>query len=403
MTVINTNAASLVTQAALSKNTTSLQKTMEQLSTGKRINSAADDAAGLAISSKMTAAIQGLRQAVRNANDGISLIQTAEGSTQEITNMLQRMRELAVQSMNDTYSPIDRAAMDTEYQQLMVEMARIANTTKWSNFSILNGQGPDGSGSEFQFKVGSDNSQNDMSFSPSIDDSNDASVNGSPLTLAGVGNLTSGNVYSLSIPIAGSSYPMVIDVAVPQNSDPTSVADDFATSVKNAISKAADALNLTDGYPTDVTMSDDEINFTYDTAPESGLLTISSAPNSLITVQFKNFDPFSPGSVTSGVGGTNLNTSSAANATLTKIDAAIDAVNTERSTMGAKINRLQFSVNNSTNIVTHLSESRSRIEDVDYSQATSELARRQIIQQAATAMLAQANQSPQTVLQLLKQ
>ena len=159
MTVINTNAASLVTQAALSKNTTSLQKTMEQLSTGKRINSAADDAAGLAISSKMTAAIQGLRQAVRNANDGISLIQTAEGSTQEITNMLQRMRELAVQSMNDTYSPIDRAAMDTEYQQLMVEMARIANTTKWSNFSILNGQGPDGSGSEFQFKVGSDNSQ----------------------------------------------------------------------------------------------------------------------------------------------------------------------------------------------------------------------------------------------------
>jgi len=130
---------------------------------------------------------------------------------------------------------------------------------------------------------------------------------------------------------------------------------------------------------------------------------VASAPNSIITVAFRNFDPFSPGSVTSGVGGSDLKTSGNANSALSAIDAAIDAVNTERSTMGAKINRLQFSVNNSTNIVTHLSESRSRIEDVDYAQATSELARRQIIQQAATAMLAQANQSPQTVLQLLKQ
>jgi len=398
MTVINTNAASLVTQAALSKNTTSLQKTMEQLSTGKRINSAADDAAGLAISSKMTAAIQGLNQAVRNANDGISLIQTAEGSTQEITNMLQRMRELAVQSMNDTYSSVDRASMDTEYQQLMSEMARIANTTKWSNFSILNGQGPDGSGSEFQFKVGSDNSQNDMSFSP-IAESNVADGIKTSLSVTGVGKLTAGNVFSLSIPVTGQTSPLTIDVAVPVDTTK------FAAAVQTAIENAATALKITDGFPSTVSLdTNDVLTFSYSGAqPETGTLTVTSAPNSIITVAFRNFDPFSPGSVTSPIGGSNLNTSAAANSALSAIDKAIDEVNTERSTMGAKINRLQFSVNNSTNIVTHLSESRSRIEDVDYAKATSELARRQIIQQAATAMLAQANQSPQTVLQLLKQ
>ena len=396
MTVINTNAASLVTQAALSKNTSSLQKTMEQLSTGKRINSAADDAAGLAISSKMTAAIQGLTQAVRNANDGISLVQTAEGSTQEITNMLQRMRELAVQSMNDTYSSIDRNSMDTEYQQLMFEMARIANTTKWSNFSILNGQGPNGLGSEFQFKVGSDNSQNAMDFVATGNDVPDGST--TILSVDGTGTLTSGNVYTLTVPLTGQETPLKIDVAVPFDTN------DFAQKIADAIELAANSQGIESGYPTSVTFSSGTLELSYDDAPAatSGAFKCESAPNSVISISFENFDPLSPGSVTSAIGGSNLKSSSAANSALSAIDEAIDAVNTERSNMGAKINRLQFSVNNSTNIVTHLSESRSRIEDVDYAKATSELARRQIIQQAATAMLAQANQSPQTVLQLLK-
>ena len=120
MSVINTNVKSLVAQNALTVNSRNLSKTMEQLSTGKRINSAADDAAGLAISNKMTAQVKGLNQAVRNANDGISMLQTAEGATQEITNMLQRMRELAVQSANDTYSADDRTAMGKEVTQLEV-------------------------------------------------------------------------------------------------------------------------------------------------------------------------------------------------------------------------------------------------------------------------------------------
>ena len=125
MTVINTNIKSLVSQNALQRNSRDLQVTMERLSTGKRINSAADDAAGLAISSRMTSQIRGLDQAVRNANDGISLMQSAEGALVEVTNMLQRMRELAIQSANDTNSSTDRAALDLEFQQLKAEINQI--------------------------------------------------------------------------------------------------------------------------------------------------------------------------------------------------------------------------------------------------------------------------------------
>jgi len=282
MTVINTNVASLINQAALNRNTKGLQDTMEKLSTGRRINSASDDAAGLGITNRMTAQIQGLKQALRNSNDGISLIQTAEGSTNEITAMLQRMRELSVQSLNDTYSDSDRASMDAEYQQLVLEIQRIAKTTKWSDYAILH---DDNSleGKTFTFKVGADDSD-----------------------------------------------------------------------------------------------------------------------ESTIDITFSNFNPDDSDSITYDIYDTNISDSASANSTLAKIDTVINKINEERATMGAKINRIQFAINNLTNIITHLSESRSRIEDVDYSEATSELARRQIIQQAATAMLAQANQSPQTVLQLLK-
>jgi flagellin len=282
MTVINTNVASLINQAALNRNTKGLQDTMEKLSTGRRINSASDDAAGLGITNRMTAQIQGLKQALRNSNDGISLIQTAEGSTNEITAMLQRMRELAVQSLNDTYSDSDRASMNAEYQQLVLEIQRIAKTTKWSDYAILHDDDLL-EGKTFTFKVGAD-----------------------------------------------------------------------------------------------------------------------SSDESTIDITFSNFNPDDDGSITNDIFETTIADSESANSTLAKIDTVINNINEERATMGAKINRIQFAVNNLTNIITHLSESRSRIEDVDYSEATSELARRQIIQQAATAMLAQANQSPQTVLQLLK-
>ena len=281
MTVINTNSASLITQAALQKNNRALQSTMEQLSTGKRINSAADDAAGLAIANNMTAQVTGLRQAIRNANDGIGMLQTAESATDTITNMLQRMRELSIQSMNGTYSSENRTSMQLEYEQLYEEIQRVAATTQWNGFAILDGtEGVD-------FKVGA-----------------------------------------------------------------------------------------------------------------------STSNQEVITVKFGNLDPSGSANIISGgysgLAGTSISSANAAQLAISGIDSAMGALNAFRSRLGASINRLQFTVDNLTNVSTNIAESRSRVEDVDYSEATSELARQQIIQQAATAMLAQANQLPQTVLKLLQ-
>ena len=284
MSVINTNVASLRTQAAMGQNTKALQGVMEQLSTGKRINSAADDAAGLAISTRLTSQINGLNQAVRNANDGISMLKTSEGATDTVTNMLQRMRELAIQGANGTNSSADIESMNTEYQQLYSEMKRIANTTAWNNMNVLDG------------------------------------------TFSG-----------------GVSF-MVSEVAGPNSK----------------ISAAIASFDPTAG-----------------------------ATNALVD----GFAAMSGSSISAGSTATDL---------LNKISVAISGVNKVRSTLGATINRLQFTVDNLTNVSTNLSASRSQIEDVDYSQATADLAKRQVSQQAATAMLAQANQQPQSVLSLLK-
>jgi len=282
MTVINTNVASLNAQAALATNQRGLNKAMEQLSTGKRINGAADDAAGLAIASKMTAQIRGLNQAIRNANDGISMVKTAEGATNEITNMLQRMRELAVQSANDTNTEDDRAALDLEFQELKTEIGRVATTTQWNGMNILDGSAGAAGDGEIVFHVGS-----------------------------------------------------------------------------------------------------------------------GSGVDNQISVMFNDFNPGGL-IITSDIDTADVTDQANSNDAIGFIDEALKNVNTERATFGAAVNRLQYTVDNLTNISTRASESRSRIEDTDYSLATTELAKRQIIQQAATAMLAQANQQPQAVLSLLK-
>lgn len=280
MSVINTNIASLSSQASLAVNQRGLAKAMQELSTGKRINSASDDAAGLAISDKLTSQIRGFNQAVRNANDAISMLQTAEGATNEITNMLQRMRELAVQAANDTNGSGERSALQAEYSALRTEIDRISTTTKFNNMGILDGTAGSASDGTLTFQVG-------------------------------------------------------------------------ATSD-----------------------SDNQVDFT--------------------------FSDFSTSGITADVASDDLTTLSGAQAALDNVDTALTAVDSQRAAMGALINRLQYTVDNLTNISVHAAESRSRITDADYSQASADLSKHQIIQQAATAMLAQANQQPQAVLQLLK-
>jgi flagellin len=282
MTVINTNISSLVSQNALTRNNRALSISMEQLSTGKRINSASDDAAGLAISNKMTAQIRGLNQAVRNANDGISLLQTAEGATTEITNMLQRMRELAVQAANDTYTANDRSALNAEVAELQNEISRIGNNTEWNGMKLF--------------------------------------IARSAGTSGGIG---SGGLVRLQVGVDGTETDRI-------------------------------AIQL----------------------------------NEITTA-------------TLGVSAISLSTAVSASSALATLDAAISMIDEDRATFGATINRLTYAVDNLTNVSQNASASRSRIVDTDYAKASAELARTQIIQQAATAILAQANQSQQSVLKLL--
>jgi flagellin len=275
MTAINTNVKSLIAQQALTVNNRGLTKTMEQLSTGKRINSASDDAAGLSISNKMTAQIRGLNQAVRNANDAISMVQTAEGALNEVTNMLQRMRELAVQSVNGTNSSADRTSLDAEHDQLALEISRISAKTTWNGMEVM-----------------------------------------------------------------GS---------------------------------AAAAVNFQAG----------------------------PAAADTVTVTFVDIDV--AGSTITSAAAIGVDTVDKATSAITHLDNAISTVDAYRSTLGAVVNRLNYAADNLTNVATNTAASRSRILDTDYAAATTELARTQIIQQAATAMLAQANQSPSSVLSLLQQ
>ena len=280
MTVINTNTGSLYAQQAMTTNARGLSTVMQQLSTGKRINNAVDDVAGMAISTRLTSQIRGLNQAVRNTNDGISLIQTAEGATEQVTNMLQRMRELAVQASNDTNNSTDRAYLNLEFQALNTQVTKIAEFTQWNASNILDGSNVGNGSGVFSFQIGANSAQN-------------------------------------------------ISVTLP-----------------NLRTQGAGAL--------------------------------SNIANSIVT------------------------STATANSALGSISTALDTVNFARAKMGAVISRLQVTADNLANVSAKAQESRSRIEDTDYSQATTELAKRNIIQQAAQAMLAQANQQPQTVLQLLK-
>ncbi len=270
MTVIGTNVAALRSANASAKANMGLQTALERLSTGKRINSAKDDAAGLAISTKMSSEIRGLNAASRNANDGISLAQTAEGALGEITNIVQRFRELAVQSASGTVSDNDRTGIQAEVSQLLSQIGDIASRTTFNGTALISG--------------------------------------------------------SATVKIqTGTKSGETVDIDL----------------------TGADATTL-------------------------------------------------------GLSSMNLGTSAGASSALSVIDTALTTLSTNRATLGAVQNRLEATVNNLTSTVTNLTEAKSRIEDADFSAETTALAKQQILSQASTAMLAQANQSQQGVLSLIR-
>jgi len=399
MSVINTNSKSIIAQNALTVNNRAMTKTMEQLSTGKRINSAADDAAGLAISSKMTSQIKGLNQAVRNANDGISMLQTAEGAMIEVTNMMQRMRELAVQSANDTNTQDERDYMDLEFQQLKEETNRITKNTQWNGMNILDGST---NGGEFKFQVGANANQtidhtiNQLSFGTLP-----ASAGAAIVTTTAAGAQTS----KLTITSSADSAPTppVVDWKegsvitlklgddqlqyTVQASDITGTGADDAEKIATGITTAFNAAKL-EGKFVGITA----------TRTAAAIDFVSTAAG---TGPFATSVTRSTGSLAS-IDGLDVKSRGNSNSAMAGLDTALKNINEARAEIGSKINRLTYAADNLANVSQNTSASRSQVLDTDYAQATTELARTQIISQAATAMLAQANQAPQSVLSLLR-
>ncbi len=489
MSVINTNVKSIVAQNALTVNNRAMSKTMEQLSTGKRINGAKDDAAGLAISSKMTSQIKGLNQAVRNANDGISLIQVAEGSLVEVSNMMQRMRELAVQSANDTNTSDDRSAMDLEFQELKKEINRIGSSTEWNSMKVMDKSFDGGSGT-FKFQVGANAAQNieitlgdyrttgastnaisnatttagnaqvntlvfadtdTMAVGDTLTITRDKGIDGTSqtytftasaaladggeiatalaadtniqdllgLNAATLSNNGDGDTGAMSFTGAdGSAYTLTANKGTVGTASFTATTQTSKLTLTGSYA-AGDVINidLADGkkfkYDVTASMTADQVATAIGSAAAAdtdlGLTVTRSAAGEISLVGSANQTFAATATVNNSTGGdlamindSNISSQADSNAAITAIDDALKVVNEDRAKMGAVINRLNSAADNMMNVSQNTSESRSRIMDTDYAQATTELARTQIISQAATAMLAQANQAPQSVLSLLR-
>jgi len=358
MSVINTNMAGIIATNAIISNDRAQEQAMERLSTGKRINSAGDDAAGLAISQRMQAEVSGLKMATRNANDAISMLETAEGASVEITDMLQRMRELAVQAATDTYSLTDRLALDLEFGQLMQEIQNIASQTTWNTMTVMNGGAP---------SLTTDVTTSDVDLMNATIQLGKAATQTTTLTL--------------------------------KSWDPRNTID-FAHRNERTLRAGFAAAAYAAG--------DGQDQFVGNGATFGG--TVANQSNSAYgaAVLWTGGDNGAVGGTDTAGGALNadkrINIETRQNATyaLTQLDLAITAASSERAQYGAYIRRMEHTGDNLTNVARHQEQSRSRIADADYAIETSELSRTTIIAQASTAMLAQANQSKQIVLALLE-
>ena len=394
MAVINTNIAAMRTTNALMRNERDMNVTMERLSTGKSINSAKDDAAGLAVSSRMTAQIKGVLQSVDNASDAIGMVQTADGASIEIGNMMQRMRELAIQASNGTVTSTDQSSLNLEFVALRTEIERVANNTQWNGENILSGTAGTSSNGTAVYQVGA-NSLQTMSVSFGDWNLNPATETAG---VAAVYDITLADATVLAWTVADGDF--VISDGQNTVTIPAATIAGYST-----VTDIVTYVETTDGSLTRLTVSDanDILRLTYD---EAAVVTV--APTASLNAVAYAYVATTPGvTATSNVYGTDLSaiaidTDTGANGAIAKLDTALNGINAQRAVFGAGMNRLEYSIDNLTNVSENAMASRSRIEDADYAAETSELARTQIIQQAGTAMLTQANQQAQSVLALLK-
>lgn len=391
MAVINTNIAAMRTTNALMRNERAMNTTMERLSTGKQINSAKDDAAGLAVSSRMTAQIKGVLQSVNNASDAIGMVQTADGASIEIGNMMQRMRELAIQASNGTVTSTDQSSLNLEFVALRTEIERVADNTQWNGENILSGTAGTSSNGTAVFQVGA-NSLQTMSVGFGDWNLNPAAATVGVAAVYDTGSLTDANVAAMT----GN-----FTISDGQNTVTLSATTVQALTTVTGLAAAIEA----DGSLTRLTASDggSKLTLTYDA---KAIVTVPPTMTQGGSV-LANTETTAGVTATSNVYGTDLSaisidTDSGANSAIAKLDTALNGINAQRAVFGAGMNRLEYAIDNLTNVSENAMASRSRIEDADYAAETSELARTQIIQQAGTAMLTQANQQTQNVLSLLK-
>jgi flagellin len=387
---INTNVASLNAQRNLNSSQASLNESMERLSSGLRINSAKDDAAGLAISDRMTSQITGLDQAARNANDGISLAQTAEGALQESTNILQRMRELAVQSSNDTNSDSDRASLNDEVIQLKAELDRIAETTEFNGTNVI-----DGSMSNAVFQVGANSGANQtISFgitSAKAADLGQADVVAVEDTAAG-GNW---NGFELSAAAAdglsgNATYDIVVVEGAAGVTAPTATLTSGVITVTLASSTnaAANTVTAIGGALSGVGVIDsvDVSNAVTVTTDSSASMAMTGGFDEITTETIDNI---------------SVATRDKAIGAIKSVDLALSDIDTMRGGLGAVQNRFESTIANLSNVSENLSSARSRILDADIAEETSAMTKSNILQQAGVSILSQANQTPQLALSLL--
>ena len=384
---INTNIVSLNAQRNLNTSQSSLATSMQRLSSGLRVNSAKDDAAGLAIAERMNTQVRGLNVATRNANDGISLAQTAEGALGNIGSMLQRMRELAVQSANATNNTTDRAALQAEVAQLKEEIGRVATTTAFNGTKLI-----DGTFTAQTFQVGA-NAGEGITL---------ASI--ANAQLAGLGTLTPPSTYINTRPaitftdaaLASSLTINGVSVAIGATAGRTlaTARTELATAFATALAANPTAL-------AGVTMDGATGVITSNTATDVALVLGALVNVTGVAAGTTNGTLTAPPTQT-GITNLTIATAGDAASAMTAIDTALTTVTGARGTLGAVQSRFENAISTIQVTAENLAAARSRIMDADFAMETANLSRAQILQQAGTAMVAQANQLPQQVLQLLR-
>ena len=390
--IINHNMNALNAHRNMNVNNTAAGKSMEKLSSGLRINRAGDDAAGLAISEKMRGQIRGLTQSSRNAADGISMIQTAEGALNETTNILQRMRELAVQAGNDTNTTSDREEIQKEIDALTEEVDRIANNTEFNTQKLLNGNKTGKAGDEIKSKINAEKGEFTIDFKNTLANGNTIEIDGKKVTLTQQDVAT-----QVSIKTALEKVFKDYDIKVDPNKDKITLTQKVAENkgeMKYTFNNGAE--QKADVTTAGVTGREQQLS--------EGKVIVQVGANANQSMSIEIGDMRSEALKIRNADGDTLSikTSEEANKAITAFDLALNAVSSQRANLGAVQNRLEYTISNLDNTAENLTSAESTLRDVDMAKEMMEYSKNNILNQAAQAMISQANQQPQNVLQLLR-